>query len=98
MSQTKQRNRSLQESDKAHHSLPRGILAVSFHRAAYTLRPMDAKQAVVELSHHVIRRDEIIENPLLPKLSKIRREDGRREGSEVWLVNRNKDVFQLQSF
>ena len=79
---------------RAHHTAPLSIQQILFVGTPDALRPVQTEQTVVELSHDILRRKEIVEHPLFPERVNISPEDGCSVWSESpWLVDRDKNVF-----
>lgn len=66
----------------AYHPLPPLILRLPLPRLAHPLRLMQTKQTIIELPHNALRRQNVIEQPLLAQLADVGFEDGGEVGAE----------------
>lgn len=81
----------------AHHASPLAILEVLLSRTPYTLRFVQAEETIIELPDDVLRRKEVIAQPLLPEFPYVCAEDGSSKWAEAgWLIHRDKEIFQLE--
>jgi hypothetical protein len=79
-----------------YHDSPVTILQILVGCPSDTLRPVQAEQAVIKLSNHIFRSQEVVEEPSFSESVDIRPEDRRSVGSEVTrLVDGDENIFEL---
>ena len=82
--------------ENSNHTRPLAVLEILLRCPTDTLRFVETEQTVIELSHDVLCREEVIEHPLLAESLDVCTEDRSCIRAEFTrLVYRNQDVLEL---
>ena len=82
--------------DNSDHARPPAVFEILLRSPTDALRLVETEQTIVELSHDVLCRQEVIEHPLLAEGLHVCTEDRSCIRAEITrLVYRNQDVLEL---
>ena len=57
---------------------------------------MQTKKTIIKLTHNILGRKEVVEEPLLSERLNVRTEDRERIWSEsIWLIHSDEQILQL---